>query len=170
MKAKITAFLNGLISYDYMLFGGVLVLFLLLISISIVLRKKIGLSIFIMLLSFIVLFVGPTIGYMKMHEYLFKSTTKLVSKKKLNFTQAVIVKGSLSNESNFYFKSCKITASAYRVTGNKIKDFVYKYKPFKKMTITEYDIDKNRTINFKIIVEPFTYSKDFNISLGATCR
>ena len=38
------------------------------------------------------------------------------------------------------------------------------------MSIFEEGIKKGQTREFKIIVEPFTYEKDFNISLGADCK
>ncbi|MCD6433795.1 MAG: DUF2393 family protein, partial [Sulfurimonas sp.] len=162
MKAKITALIDGLIAYDYILFGVVFVLFILFITLAIILRKKSGLAIFLALFSFLLLFLAPTIGYVQMHKILFKNSTELISQKKLSFTKAVVVKGTLKNESKFDFKSCEITASAYKVSENSIKNFLFKLKPFKKMSILEYDILKGDVRKFKIIVEPFTYSKEYN--------
>jgi len=170
MKTKITAFIDGLITYDYILFGGSFVLFILFIILAIVLRRKTTIAVIFVLLGFVVLVAGPTIGYIKMHEYLFKNSVTLISQKKLSYSKAVVVKGKLTNESKLNFKSCKITASAYKVTKNKYRNYLLKLKPFKKMSIDELDIPKGSTINFKIFVEPFTYAKDYNISLGADCK
>jgi len=170
MKDKITTFIDGLIIYDYILFGSVFTLFILFIVLAIVLRRKIGLAIFLTLFSFILLFVGSSVGYIQMHKFLFKTSVVLKSQKKLHFTKAVIVKGSLKNESRFDFKSCKITASAYKVSGNVVKDIILPFKPFVKMSILEYDIKKDEVREFKIIVEPFTYSRDYNVSIGASCK
>lgn len=170
IKEKITAFINELVLYDYILFGSVFVLFLLFIILAIVLRKKVGLSIFLILISFSILTLGPTLGYIKMHEFLFKNSTKLISQKRLSFTPAVVVRGSVTNESKVDFKSCKITASAYKLSKNIIKKHIYPLKPFKKMSILEDNILKAETREFKIIVEPFTYSKDYNISIKASCK
>jgi hypothetical protein len=38
------------------------------------------------------------------------------------------------------------------------------------MSIVQNGIKKGETIDFKIILEPFTYSKDYNISVGADCK
>ena len=38
------------------------------------------------------------------------------------------------------------------------------------IAIVEKDINKGETREFKLFVEPFTYSKDYNISIGARCR
>jgi hypothetical protein len=170
MKEKITAFINDLISYDYILFGASFVLFILFIILAIIVRKKVGLSLFLVLLSFAMLFVAPSVGYVKMHAYLFKNSTTLTLQQELVFTQAVVVKGTLTNESNFNFKSCRITANAYKVSGNPVKDFIFPYNPFQKMQIVEEDIKKGEVRNFKIIIEPFTYSSDYNISIGANCK
>ncbi|MDF1878789.1 DUF2393 domain-containing protein [Sulfurimonas sp. SAG-AH-194-C20] len=170
MNSKITLFIDGLIKWDYLLFGSAFVLFLLFIILGIVLRKKLILAVLFILLAFSTLLLGPTLGYVKLHETLFKNSCKLLSQKRLQFMEAVVVKGVLTNESNKNFKECKITASAYAISSNELKNYLKKLKPFKKMSIIEMDIRKSETREFKIIVEPFRYSKDYNISLGADCK
>lgn len=170
MTEKITIFLNGLITYDYILFGVIFALFLLLIILGIVQRHKIVLALFLIVSSFIILSVGSIVGYIQMHNYLFKNISSITSQKKLTYSQAVVVYGAVKNTSEFDFKSCKITASAYKITGNALKDYLFKFKPFKKMSILEYDIPKGQEREFKVILEPFTYAKDYNISIGADCR
>ncbi len=170
MNSKITLFIDSLIKWDYLLFGSVFVLFVLCVILGIVLRKKLVLALLFILLGFSILLFGPTLGYIKLHETLYKNSTKVLSQKRLQFMEAVVVKGSLTNESTKYFKECKITASAYAVTSNKLKNYLKKLKPFKKMSIVEKDIQKSETREFKIIVEPFRYNKDYNISIGADCR
>ena len=170
MKAKVSAFIEGLIPLDYVLFGTSFILFILFIVIGLLLRKRLLFSLLFILLSFSTLILGPTLGFMKLHQYLFKNSVELTSQKRLTFTEAIVVKGTLTNESKKNFKSCKITASVYAVTFNKYKNYLKKLKPFKKMSIIEENIAVSRTREFKIIVEPFTYSKDYNISLGADCR
>lgn len=169
MTGKLTTFIDGLIVYDYILFGSVFSIFLLITILGVFLRDKKALAIFLIFLSFTILVVGSTFGYIKMHQFLYKNTTSLLSQKQLTYTKAVVVYGVVKNISKFDFKSCKITASAYKVSGNSFKDYLFKFKPFKKMSILEGEILKGQEREFKIIVEPFTYSKDYNISLGASC-
>lgn len=163
-------FIEELISYDYILFGGVFILFILLIILGILKRKKFGLSIFLIFLAFLILILVPTLGYVKMHEYLFKNSTQITSQKRLTFTQAVVVNGTLLNESKFNFQTCKITASATKITGNPLKDYIFGFNPLKNMSILQENIAVGELREFKIIIEPFTYSKDYNISVGARCR
>ncbi|MDQ1263781.1 MAG: hypothetical protein QG559_782 [Campylobacterota bacterium] len=170
MLEKITEFINELIPYDYILFGGVLVFFILFVLLGVVFRKKTLLALILIIFGFAVLIGGSTIGYVKLHDYLFSHTTSIISQKKLNFTQAVVVYATITNESKREFKSCKITATAYRVNEDKIKEYILKFKPIEKASIIEENIDINETRELKFIVEPFTYSGDYNVSLKAKCR
>jgi len=170
MKDIINKYINELIIYDYILFGGLLVIFLLFIIIGIILRNRVGLALFFILFAFIELVVGSTYGYIKMHEYLFKNETSITTQKKLTFTQAIVIYGTLKNISKKDFTSCKITAKVYKVSENKIKDYVLKLKPINKMSIIENDILKGQEREIKLIIEPFTYEHDYNISLGADCK
>lgn len=170
MTDIITKFIHQLIIYDYILFGSLLALFLLFIILGIILRNRVGIAIFFIIFAFTTLIVGSTFGYIKMHEYLFKNTTSIISQKKLTFTQAVVVYAKVTNNSNRDFKSCKITAAAHKVSGNKIKDYILKFKPISKMSIIENDIQKGQEREVKFIIEPFTYKYDFNITVGADCR
>lgn len=170
MKERLLTFIHGLILYDYILFGLSFVLFLLFIIFALVFRKKLIIALFFVLLGFATLILGPTLGYIEMHKYLFKNSTKLISQKRLHFVQAVIVKGSITNESKFDFKECKISAEVYKITKNKYKNYLLKLKPFQKMSISEKNLLKGQTREFKIIIEPFKYKKDYNISLGASCK
>ena len=166
----IQSFLDNLILYDYMLFGGVFVLFILFLILAILLRKRFALALVFVLLSLVTLILGSTIGYIQLHKYLFKNTTKVVSHKKLTFTNAVIINATLTNNSKYNFENCKITVSMFKLTKNRYKNYLFKFKPFKKKSILQYDIQKNEKRNIKIIVEPFTYKKDYNISIKADCK
>ncbi len=169
MKEKITTFLHSLIIYDYILFGSILALFVLLIVLAIVLRRKLGFAVFLVLFAFALLSLGSIFGYIEMHKYLFKNKVELISQKKLNFTPAVVVKGKITNESKFDFSTCTITAKAFKVTKNKYKNIILKLKPFQKMSIVQKELKKGQSKDFKMIMEPFTYKKEYNISVEANC-
>jgi len=170
MKHKIAAFIEGLITYDYILFGASFLLFIIFIILGIILRKKMVLAVIFVFLAFAVLLLGPTLGYVKMHEMVFQNSTEILSQKKLEFTQAIVLKGKLTNTSKRNFKECKITASVYKVTSNKYKNYLKKLKPFQKMSIVIDKISLSEVREFKMIIEPFTYRRDYNISLGADCK
>lgn len=170
MGGRFQNFVDGLISQDYMLFLGVLFLFLLFIILAVVLRNRLKMAIFLVLIAFLIVVVGPTYGYMKMHEMLFKNNIELLSQKKLSFVEAVVVKGKITNTSKRDFKECKITASAHKISSNKLKNYIYELKPFQKMSIVTGNLLQGETKEFKIIVEPFRYQKNYNISLEGDCK
>ena len=170
MKEKILALLHGFILYDYILFGATFFLFILLITFTILARRKKVLATILFLLSFLTLLLAPTLGYQKMHQYLFKNSTKIISQKRLEFTDAIVLKGSLTNESKKDFTSCKITATVSKSSKNKLKNYIYKFKTIKKMSIYRENILQEQSINFKMLIEPFTYTKKYTISLKADCK
>lgn len=170
MKEKILTFIHGLVSYDYILFGGIFVLFLLLLMITLLLRTKPVLSMLTLLLSLAVLFTGPIIGYIKLHNFLYKNSCNVTDIKQLHFTPALVISATVTNESKKNFSTCKISANVYKVSHNAILDKIFPFNPFKKMSIVENNIEKNETRTIKIIIEPFNYNKDYNVSLGADCR
>jgi hypothetical protein len=170
MKTQISTFVKELIVYDFILFGSSFILFILLIILGILLRHKTAIAVLVVLLSFSILFFVPTFGYVKMHEYLYKQKTELLSEKKLNFNNAIVVKGLITNESKRFFKRCSIKASAIKVDANKLKNYIYSFKPIVSCQITEQNIDVGETREFKIIVEPYNYEGDYNITIGAKCN
>ena len=167
---KLSSFIDNLIPYDYILFGVSFSLFILFIILGILLRQKTFISVLLFIIAFSIIIFGPTLGYFKMHEYLFKNEVNIVSQKKLTFIKAVVIQAKLTNTSSTDFGICKIHFEAYKVSGNTIKDYIYKFKPLKQMSILEYDIAKGSSIDIKAILEPFTYTKDYNISIQASCR
>lgn len=170
MSHKITAFLDGLILYDYLLFGGTLLLFILLLILAVLLQKKLVVSLLIIFLAFGIVTLGPTLGYVKLHDFIFKNETSIQEVKALEFTQALIVWGDLNNTSKHHFSECAVTAEVYKVANNPLFDAIYPLNPFKTATTMAKDIAAGESYAYKIIVEPFTYSQEYNISVGAKCR
>lgn len=170
MNAKVAEFINNLVLYDYILFGAAFVLFLLFLILAIVIRTKTVIAVLLVIIAFSTLVLTPTIGYIEMHNYIYKNSIDLTYHKKLQFTEAIVLKGTLKNESKLDFGNCKISAEAFKVTGDEYKDYLMKFKPIIKMSITEHNISKGESRDFKFILEPFTYKKDYNVSVEAMCR
>ncbi len=170
LRSTLESFIATLHTYDYILFGISGALFLLILLLAIVLRKKVGLSLFLVLLSFIIIIAGPTLGYQYIHATLYKTELTDLTIKRLEFSEAVVIKGTLTNLGKQSFNRCKISAKAYRGADNFLEELVLPLKPFQKMSILkEEKIDINNSIDFKMILEPFTYSKEYNISINVDC-
>jgi hypothetical protein len=171
MKAKITDFIHHLLVYDYLLFGGIFILFILLLALAIALRNKIVLAVFMVFFAFGVLTAGPLFGYILLHQHLFKHTIVIREIKALEFTEALLIKGDINNTSKRPFQECTLHAGVYKVTHNPYVDKLYPYFPFKKssLKLTE-TIGAGKSAPFKLFVEPFRYTKDYNVTLKAECR
>lgn len=169
-SSNLQNFIDSLITQDYILFGSVFFLFLFFIITAILLRNRLKTAVFFVLLAFSIVVLGPTYGYVKLHNYLFKNKVELLDQKKLSFVEAVVVRGKLTNISKRDFSECKVTASAHKVTSNTFKNYIYELKPFQNMSIVTESILIGETKEFKIIVEPFRYEYKYNISLEADCK
>jgi len=170
MSPRVEEFIDNLIIYDYVLFASSFVLFILFIVLAIILHKRIGAAIFFLILAFSTLLILPSYGYIVMHNYLFKNSVTLETQQKLSYSEALLIRGVVTNESRFDFSSCRVTASAYRVTQNKYKNYLLKLKPFIKSSITTPEIALGQSHRFEFFVEPFTYTGDYNVSIGADCK
>ncbi|MBV5322093.1 MAG: DUF2393 family protein [Sulfuricurvum sp.] len=171
MKAKIIDFIHHLIIYDYLLFGGIFVLFLLLLVLAIALRHKMAFAIVFVILAFSVLTAGSVVGYIQLHHYLFKNKIILHKVKALEFTEALLIKGDINNTSKRSFKECTIYAGVHKVSHYKYLNHLYPYVPFKKgsLTLTK-TIAPGESVPFKLFVEPFRYDKEYNITIKGECR
>ena len=170
MKEKLLVFLHTLTIYDFIYFGMVFVLFVILILLTLYTRKKLSISLFILLLSLLEISLAPTIGYKYFHNFLYSKQIKLTKVKKLHFVKAVLVEGNIKNTSKFDFSKCDISIKVIKDTHNKYKNFILQFKPIKTKIITLKDIKKNADVNFKVLIEPFNYKKDFNISISGACK
>jgi len=169
-KVILHNFINSLHQYDYILFSVSAALFLLLLLLAIVLREKTKLSLLIVLLSFVILIAGPIFGYKFVHDTLYKNKITDLKIKKLEFSQALVIKGKILNLGTQKFSTCRINAKAFQGATNFLEEIVFPFKPFSKMSIVKDEsLDINQSLDFKIILEPFTYSKEYNVSIKAEC-
>jgi hypothetical protein len=157
--------------YDFLLFGGIILLFILILIAAVVLREKIALAVFLVFVAFGVLTAGSFAGYATLHHYLFKHQITLKEVKALQFTEALLVKGEITNLSKRTFTECTLHVGVYKVTHNPYIDPIYPYIPFQKSSIhLKQMINKGEKMSFKLFVEPFRYTKDYNITAKAACR
>jgi hypothetical protein len=170
MREKILEFIHGLGNYDYILFAALFVIFLLLLIVALLLRRRPFFASVFLLLSLGTLFVAPFVGYIQLHNYLYKNSIKITGVKALEFTPALIVNATLTNESQRDFSTCKIQVNIFKVAHNQILDAIFPLNPFQKVWIAENEIKKGEIRDLKIIVEPFNYKHDYNLSLGVDCR
>ena len=170
MKARLATFIDHLTLYDYLLFGGSVALFILLLILALLLRRNRFAALLCTLIAVAVIFTAPTYGYVKLNDFIYKHELKVDEMKALEFSDALLVRGTLTNRSKRDFSYCEITAGTYKVSGNPVLDLLYPLNPFRQGSMRVESIPKGGEAGFKLFVEPFHYSKEYNLSIGATCR
>jgi hypothetical protein len=172
MKTQLLHFIDTLALYDYLLFGGILFFFFLFLILAILFRHKLILAIMLVFFAFLLLISGPFGGYLLLHKYLYKHTITLTTVQDLEYTEALLLKGDISNMSKQTFKECTLYFGISQVSSIKIlNDKVYPYLPFRRemLTLTQ-PIKPGDTESFKLLVEPFNYPKKFSVTAWGVCR
>jgi hypothetical protein len=171
MKKHVIEFLHTLSLYDYLLFGGIIFIFLFLLILSILFRHKQALAITLVLLAFITLFTAPLGGYIALHALIYKHTVALTTVKDLTFTDALLLTGELNNTSKQTFKECTLYVGVSKISKMKPLNKLYTYIPFRRQTITlEGPIAPKESQTFKLLIQPFHYTKRHNVTVRGLCR
>lgn len=170
-KKLLLEVLDQLHSYDYIAFAWVGLLFLFLLILAILVRKRTLLSVFIMLLAFIILLLGPFATYETVRFLLYKTETKVTEQKQLVYSNALVVKGNITNKGLENISRCIVKTKLVKPSDNVFMQTINSLKPIKKKTtLLEKEIAVKQESEFKVIFEPFTYSKEFNITVSSECR
>ncbi len=171
MKQKLLDFFHSLSTYDYIFYISAIVVFVVLILLILLLRKRVMLSLFLLLVAILEISLVPTFGHSYFHnEILYKNDINITKIKRLHYVDAVLIEGRLKNSSKLYFKSCKIKAVLTRDRHNKLLNAILKLKPIKSSSIYLQDIDINSSKNFRLLIEPFRYKKDFLVDVSGICK
>lgn len=171
MKKHIIEFLHTLSLYDYLLFGGIVFLFLFLLLLSILFRHKQTLAISLILLAFIILLAAPFGGYIALHALMYKHTITLTTVKDLTFTEALLIKGDINNTSKQTFKECTLYVGVSKISPIKPLNKLYPYLPFRRQTIIiKGPIAPKDSETFKLLIQPFHYTKRHRVTVLGQCR
>ncbi len=171
LKAYILNYLHHFSTYDYIAYAWLILLFFVAVLLSIVVAKRSPIfSLLIVILSLLLLFVGPFVLKHYLDQYLRASSTQTILVKKLNFSNTLIVTGSITNLSKKSFSTCKIDVDVLKSSTSSIKNFVNRLKPLLKKSISiDEPMKRDATKEFRVVFDNFTYSKDINISIKSEC-
>ncbi|MFH0708623.1 MAG: DUF2393 family protein [Pseudomonadota bacterium] len=172
MKTQLLHFIDTLALYDYLLLGGILFFFFLFLILAVLFHHKLTLAITLILTAFLLLLGAPLGGYLLLHKYVYQHTISLTTVQDLEFTEALLLRGNINNTSKQSFKECTIYFGVSKTSSIKIlNDKIYPYLPFQRQTLTiTQSIKPNETETFKLLIEPFNYSKKFSVTAWGVCR
>lgn len=171
LKASISVYMEHFTAYDYIAYAWLALLFFAMILLSIlVARRGPVFSIFILMLSLVLLFAGPFILKHYLDRYLRPSLSTLIEVKKLNFSDALMVTGSIKNISKKSFSICRVDISVIENSDNSVKVFLNQLKPLRKKTIVvDETIELNMTKDFRAVFDGYRYLKNINVSINSEC-
>ncbi len=171
MKKNILEFLHSLSLYDYLLFGGIVFLFLFLLILAILFRHKQTLAISLVLLAFMTLLIAPFAGYIALHALMYKHTITLTTVQDLTYTEALLIKGDINNTSKQTFKECTLRIGVSKISPIKPLNKLYPYLPFRRQTIViNGPIKPKDSKTFKLLIHPFHYTKRHSVTVLGQCR
>ena len=170
IRTYITDFISVLTSYDYMSFSVTFLLFALFLILALLIRHKIKLSTFLVILAFFFLFIGPVIMHKLVKATLFKHDANVTMVKKLVYSDTLVVKGTVhylgKNEAHY----CDVNVDIYKKDDNFFKDIANGVKTYKSgVTRVTYPFVKGDVRPFKVVFEPFNYLGDYEVKLDTDC-
>lgn len=172
LRAMLKSFLNLLTVYDYLAFGALFAFCVLLVLLGIMLRRLTFLSFVMTFLGFGALIVGPFFSYDFIRQTIYKSQIQVVKFKQLKFTKALVIDVRVANLSHKDFTRCNLTLSVYKKTDDN-SSFIERIRALrplrKKRMVLEKNITAGLKSDVKIILEPFRYTKAFDIDLSGSC-
>jgi len=171
LKASLTDYIHTLTMYDYVAFGWLFGLLIMMILTALLSSKsKPKLASFLIFFSFILMFIGPIGVKLFLDKTIRKVKIIDQNSTKLNFSKLLVVTGKIENHGKIDLKKCYVSAKVLKISDNKYLNFLYNLKPIRKRTIiTEANISKDTSEEFKVVFEKFNYKKDYRVAVSAEC-
>ena len=171
IKKNLLIYLTHLSVYEYIAYGWVILLFIFLLIFSIVISsKKPILSVFLIFFNFVFLVFSPLFVSVLMDKSVRKTKIFIEKRERLHYGNSLIVEGKVINIGKIDFDMCKVNMKVYKVSKSFLKNYLYLLKPLGKKTIwIRKPLKRKNQESFKIVLDPFYYKGDFNISVKAEC-
>ena len=171
LKASIQTYVSHLQIYDYLAFGWLFLLcFFFFILVLVLIRKKPFLALFVLILDAMLLVVSPFAikWYLDAKFRSNEAHTTLV--KQLQFSDMLIVEGSVKNTSKIDFTTCLTHINVLKLGDNPYKNILLSLKPIRNQSILlQTPPAYGQETPFRVIFEPFVHGDDFNVTVNAEC-
>jgi len=120
LRSYIIYAFHSLTKYDAFAIGWVIFLAILLLVLAAFIKKH-SLQYVILLLSILLLFLGPVGAKLVLDNYLRKADITITKAKPLKYTDSIIITGTITNESRLPFKKCDIALLFVKPANNTLK-------------------------------------------------
>ncbi|WP_236579127.1 DUF2393 family protein [Hydrogenimonas urashimensis] len=159
---------HSMTKFDVMAIGWILFLALLLVILAIFTKKR-SFSYFLLFLGLLLLFIGPPAIKFAMDGYMRAADVTIERIKTLNYSHSLVVEGTVKNSGKIDFSSCDLLVLVYRPTKPLGRWAAY-LKPL-KVHAEHFGtfLERGASKPFRIIVDHFRKSDDFNVTVQARC-
>ncbi len=156
---------------DYITFTWFgIVAFLFLILGILLVKKYPTFAVIIIIVSLLSGAVGPFFIKWYINSAIRKSEFILKEAKQLNFTDTFIINGTIKNNSKKNFSTCRVYIGFYKLSKNKIKNYINNLRPAKTYIKTvKKPLKMGEQTDVRIVLENFKAAKDLNISGISEC-
>ena len=171
LKATLTDYIHSLTMYDYVAFGWLVLFIVMLIIFGLLFsKKKPKLAIFMILSSFVLMFIAPIAVKLILDKTVRHVEILDQNHTFLNFSKALIVTGTLHNIGKTDLHRCYIKTKVLKDEKNKYLKFLYNLKPLRQRSIVqEANITQDNKEPFKIVFEKFKYDKAYSVVTSVEC-
>ena len=172
LKLSFLTYLKNLGLYDYLAFGWLVLLFLLMIVLAIVIAKRSSaLSLLMIVIALFGFVLMPFVIQTKLNQTQRTTETHITLVKKLMFSESLIVEGDVTNLSQKTFQKCLIQTTIIPQTELEgFRAWLLTLKPITNQSIMVYEtLAPNDSKHVQVVFEDFRYSKDVNATLKAEC-
>jgi hypothetical protein len=170
LVANIKLYLSSLHIFDYVAYSWLLLVFLILISLSIVLRHRVGISILFVLLSMATFFIAPIFVKHLMDGYIRKGVVELEDMIYFSYAKSLVAEGTLTNEGKKLFSQCSVELDVIKIEHNVLLDLRNQFRPMRKgIEHIEGPIEVGQSKPFKIVISGFTTTSEYNTTIQAHC-
>lgn len=173
MQQKVTQFFHNfadaLTIYDYLALTLLLLLFLLCIVLAIFARNRAGLAVFFALIAFTLLVAGPFGVKIALDSIIRSNSIEITNVQKLNFSDALVIDGTLTNKGKVNFSKCDIKVSVVKEYANQYLQMLFNLKPIMTKKHTVEGIEIAQSVQFNIVIDQFTLNDGFITNAKGEC-
>ncbi len=171
---RLREFIDNLTIYDKLTLGALALSFILFFILTIVLKNRF-IKTFMLLLTVLVLIVGPFLVKFLLDTTIRKTEIQETDIKRLNFTNTLVISGVLKNSGKIEYAKCKINASVINKSlDNKYLDYLLlffkpNYKIYEPIDLKGLPLKIGESMEFRVSIENFLPTENFKVDVRGVC-
>jgi hypothetical protein len=171
LKIFLQEYIDSLGIFDYLGLSLVAILFLFLLFLSFLIKKRLISATVVGILSFVILFSGPFVLKILLDKSVRKVEIIDPDIRALKYVDSILIKGKLKNVGNVKITSCDIKVAIVLKAKNSFKSFQNSLKPYKVYNYPqELSLLPQQEVDFRVEVKEFKIDKPYKTVLTTVCK